>query len=54
MCQVCRQSLWKLRIRAVLPVFLPEENEIEGRLVSGIKILPADNLEKTLRISERR
>ena len=25
---------------------LPEENEIEGRLVSGIKILPADNLEK--------
>ncbi len=25
---------------------LPEENEIEGRLVNGIKILPADNLEK--------
>lgn len=25
---------------------LPKENEIEGRLVSGIKILPADNLEK--------
>lgn len=26
-------------------VILPEENETEGRLVKGIKILPADNLE---------
>ena len=42
---MCCQSLWKLRIRAVLPVFAGR-NEIEGRLVSGIKILPADNLEK--------
>ena len=34
------------RIRAVTACILPEENETEGRLVSGIEILPADNLEE--------